>query len=267
MLQNDPRLALFHDLRKERDRRDDAAFVCEGAICVRRVLENAHFRVRTVLITPSQKEAFGDLLTTDALSERGTEVVEVSNEDMHTITGFNFHRGCLAAVDKPRIGPPDFSRLNERATVVFAETVSDPANLGALVRNCRSFGVDLLVYTSSSADPFSRRAVRTSMGNVFSIPLARVDDLGECLKAFTGHGASLFAATLGPRAIPLSEIPRTPWQGVVVGTEHTGLLPSTTALATHEVTIPMAKGSDSLNVAAASAVFLYQMTTATRADR
>lgn len=250
---DDPRLDPFRDLRTERDRRDDPWFVCESTLCVKRALESPHFTVETLLTTTPQLETLKPLLAPE------TVVLEASNQLLHEIIGFKFHRGCIATVKKPVVGLPDFEKLGARSRVVFAEAVSNPSNMGSLIRNCRSFGVDLLVYTESSGDPFSRHAVRTGMGNVFSQPLACVDDLADAIRAYRHKGAAIFAATLGEKAVSLRNVKPQPHTAIVLGNEKTGLLPSTIAAATHEVTIPMDAGADSLNVAAASAVFLYAL--------
>ncbi len=250
----DPRLEPFRDLRAERDRRHDRVFICEGQICIRRALENSRFHVETLIATAPQLDALAPLV------REGTVVLEASNALLQQVTGFKFHRGCLATVERPPPLGPSFASLGARSRCVFAEAVSNPSNMGALIRNCRSFGADLLVYTESSADPFSRRAVRTAMGNVFSLPLACVPDLAESIREYrAATGAEVFAATLGEKARPLRALARASHMGIVLGTENTGLLPATIAATSAEVTIPMAAGADSLNVAAASAVMLYEL--------
>ncbi|MCC6811104.1 MAG: RNA methyltransferase [Deltaproteobacteria bacterium] len=252
----DPRLAPFKDLRADRDRRGDPTFVCEGSFCIRRALEHRRFVVETVLATAAQ------LATLTPLLYDGVAVLEASNALIMELTGFKFHRGCLATVRKPALAAPDFSPLagTPRSRVVFGEAVSNPSNVGSLIRNCRSFGVSMLVLDKSSADPFSRRAVRTAMGNVFALPLAIVDEVGPAIGAYRrATGAEVWAATLGDRSQRLDHQAAPAHAGLVVGTENTGLLPSTVAACSREVTIPMAEGADSLNVAAASAVLLYAM--------
>jgi tRNA G18 (ribose-2'-O)-methylase SpoU len=249
---NDPRLAPFRDLRADRDRRSDPVFVCEGSFCVRRALEHRRFVVETVLATESQAEALAPLLY------EGVTLLQASNALLMELTGFKFHRGVLATVQKPALPAPNFAVLGASSRVVFGEAISNPANVGALIRNCRSFGVDLLVLDKSSGDPFSRHAVRTAMGNVFSLPIAIVDDVAPAVRAYRDATAGqTWAATLSPTALKLNTLQAAAHTGLVLGTENTGLLPGTIAACSHEVMIPMADGADSLNVAAASAVMLY----------
>lgn len=252
----DPRVAPFADLRADRDRRGDASFVCEGALCIRRALEHRRFVVDTILSTESQLNTLAPMIY------EGVTVLAASNQLIQQLTGFKFHRGCLATVKKPALGAADFSEVAKkpRSRVVFGEAVSNPSNVGALVRNCRSFGVDLLVLDRSSADPFSRRAVRTAMGNVFSLPLAIVDDVAPAITEYRKvTGGDAWAATLSDRSKPVGDVRPAPHTALVVGTENTGLLPHTIKACSQEVTIPMAPGADSLNVAAASAVLLYAL--------
>lgn len=249
---NDPRLSPFRDLRAERDRRGDPVFVCEGSFCTRRALENRHFVVETVLATESQADALAPLIY------EGVTLLQAPNALLMELTGFKFHRGVLATVRKPALTAPNFTTLAEGSRVVFGEAISNPANVGALIRNCRSFGVDLLVLDRSSGDPFSRHAVRTAMGNVFSLPLALVDDIAPAIHVYKeATSGEAWAATLSPAAVKLNTLQAPAHTALVLGTENTGLLPGTIAACSHQVMIPMAEGADSLNVAAASAVLLY----------
>src|SRR5262249_41682812 len=152
----------------------DPYFICEGALCIRRAFEHG-WRVRCLLTTEPQRQALAPLIAQD------TEVLVGDNALLQSVTGVKVHRGCLAAVGKRPVGAPDFSQLGVRSTVLFAEAVSTPSNMGALMRTCRPFGVDWLVLTGASADPFSRRSVRTAMGNVFSLKLGLVTDLAAAI--------------------------------------------------------------------------------------
>lgn len=249
-------LALYRDLRSDRDRANDPSFVCEGALCVRRALEHG-FKVRSVLTTQSQLDALTVALGDQCLS--GVRVHVADNAELATITGFGFHRGILAEVERPVLVPPPSVVWAElpRATFVAVEQLTNPANMGALIRNARSFGVDGLVLDQSSADPWSRRAVRTSMGNCFSLPMWRESDLLAMFAAFRRAGGEVWAAALHKNAVSLREQRRPGRLLWVFGSEGEGLSQRVLDSVDRVVVIPMASGADSLNVAAASAVALY----------
>ena len=271
----DPRLAPFRDLvgairrrRAARAVRDpdavesgDAELVLvEGRRPIERLLAAGWELV--VLALPDGDP--GDPLA--AAAPPGARVLGVPREVLRAVTGLPSYRACVAAA-RPRPWPahPDPTLLGQlrrrgRSTIVLAERVTDPTNLGALVRNARAFGVDLLVADARGADPTDARAVRTSAGHVFSLPIVVARDLPATARALRAElGAGLFAAVVEPGAEPLGTRPRPPHLLLAVGTEDAGLSPALRAAADARITIPMARDVDSLNVAAAAAVLLHAL--------
>src|SRR6185295_18008342 len=119
---------------------------------------------------------------------------------MDAIAGFHVHRGCLAIGERPAAG-----RLPEAARVVVAvEDLVDVDNLGSIARNAAAFGAGALLLSPRSADPFYRKAIRVSLGSVFSLPIIRLprwpDDLRDLRDR---HGFSLLGAVLRDDATPL----------------------------------------------------------------
>ena len=131
-------------------------------------------------------------------------------------------------------------------------------NVGVIVRNCAAFGVDALLVGETSSSPYLRRAVRNSMGTVFSLPICHVNDLADALTTLKdSYGTRIVAAHPHER----STIHTTPLTGnmcIVLGNEGDGLSPNILDVCTDRVAIPMMNGTDSLNVGSASAVFLYE---------
>lgn len=252
--EDDPRVAPYRDLKgRARDPgRDPGRFVVEGELAVVRVLESA-LEVESVLTTPSRLERLAPHL-------RGRPALVVAPALLDRVAGVDLHRGCLALARRPARAPLALPPpATARSTVVVAQGLADPVNVGALARDARAFGVDLLVVEGKGADPYSPRAVRASMGLVFSQPLALSDDLAADVARLRAQGRRVVAATLSPRATPLPRFARPPHLALLVGNEGEGLRADLLALADDEVTIPMAPGADSLNVAAAAAVFLYAL--------
>jgi tRNA G18 (ribose-2'-O)-methylase SpoU len=251
----DPRVAPYVDLKgRARDpARDPARFVVEGEVAVVRLLESA-LEVESVLTTPSRVERLRLRLRPEV------PLLVVTPDLLLTITGVDLHRGCVALARRPSPGPfvdPPLDRA--RTTIVVAQGLGDPVNVGALARDCRAFAADLLLLDARGADPFSPRAVRASMGHVLSQPLAIVDDLAAEVTRLRAQGRRVLAATLSPRATPLPRLVRPRHAVLLLGHEGDGLRPDLLALADEEVTIPIAAEVDSLNVAAAAAVLLYAL--------
>jgi len=232
-------------------------FIVEGALAVERLLQS-EFEVESIVCTASQRARL-ELPV-------GVPVIERSKQALAELAGFDFHRGVLACAKRPAprvsLTSAELERLRGRARVrvVVAEQLADPRNLGALIRNLAAFSADLLVADARGADPFSRLAIRAGVGNVFRTAMLVSDDLPRTVAALAdGLGAAVVAATPDPGAVDLGRFEAPDKLILLVGNEGAGLSPSLLAAADHRVRIPVAPGSDSLNVAAATAVLLYAL--------
>jgi len=265
----DPRLDPFRGLIARGDRPDPHFFV-ESETAVARLLASPHLDTLAVLGTAAHLQRLAP--TCPALC--------VTRELLRAVLGFDLHRGVIARAARPPQLAPDLSLTTcpigpvlgasslaaalarPRWTVLLVQGLADPANLGSIVRSARAFAVDLVLLDRRGADPLSRRAVRAAMGHVFSQPLALVADLPAALDHLRAeHGAAIWAATVGPRARPLGQLPRPERLVLLVGNEGHGLPTELCARADAELTIPIAPEVDSLGVAAAAAILLHALTT------
>jgi tRNA G18 (ribose-2'-O)-methylase SpoU len=247
-------LAPYRDLRSGPG---PERFIVEGAVAVARLLASA-YEIESIVCTPSQRARLQ--LRPDV------PVIELSRAEIAEIAGFDFHRGVLACAKRP---PPrreldtrllEALRERERVTVVAAEALADPRNLGALVRNVAAFSADLLIADASGADLLSRLAIRASVGNVFHVPTLVSDDLSATITTLAhALAATVIAATPDGAATPLPAFACPQKRILLVGNEGAGLSPQLLALADARVRIPVDPASDSLNVSAATAVLLYAM--------
>ena len=133
-------------------------------------------------------------------------------------------------------------------------------NLGAVVRSCAAFGASFLIVGETCGSPFQRRAVQGSMGTIFEQPLVRVDDLVATLTALRAQGVRCFAAHPRADAKKLSAVDLRGDCCLVFGAEGPGLTPAVLAACDDMVEIPMPSHMNSLNVAVASGIFLYEAT-------
>ncbi|MGH3506271.1 MAG: TrmH family RNA methyltransferase, partial [Nocardioidaceae bacterium] len=135
-------------------------------------------------------------------------------------------------------------------------------NVGAVFRSAAALGLDAVLLSPRCADPLYRRSVKVAMGAVFSLPWTRLEEWYDALPRLTEAGFTTMALTPGADAVPLPEAARR-YAGdrvcLVLGSEGPGLTPRWLAAADVRVSIPMAAGVDSLNVAAASAVAFYAL--------
>lgn len=174
-----------------------------------------------------------------------------------SLTGYTLTRGVLAAFH--RFPMPDVAAICADARrVAVLDGVCDTTNIGAIFRSAAALGMDAVILSADSCDPLNRRAVRVSMGSVFLIPWTVSEDPYSELR---GLGFKTVAMALRDNSIDIrsSVLREEPRLAIVMGTEGEGLDSRIISGADYTVTIPMAHGVDSLNVAAASAVAFWEL--------
>jgi tRNA G18 (ribose-2'-O)-methylase SpoU len=238
-----------------RRRREPAEglFIAEGERVILRALR-AGYRPRSVLVTPNRLDAV------PAAIGPGVPVYLAGPAVMAEITGFEVHRGALAAMERhPARDAGDL--LSWALRVLVLEDLVSHTNLGAVFRSAAGLGMDAVLLSPRCADPLYRRSVRVSMGEVFAVPYARLDPWPASLATLTDRGFDLLALTPAADAADLSTLELAPDARVAVllGTEGEGLSKEAQAAATRRIRIPMAAGVDSLNVAATAAIACYAL--------
>lgn len=229
-------------------------YIAESAKVIRRAIDAGH-RPRSVLM---EEKWLAGLEQT--LEPYDIPVHLADADQLESITGYRVHRGALAAFERPRL--PDPAGLLEGARrVVVLEDIVDHTNVGAIFRSVAALGADAVFVTPRCADPLYRRSVRVSMGTVFQVPWTRLPEWPEAERMLHTHGFSIAALALADHAVPLRELAADLPErlALVLGAEGDGLSDRALAAADVVVTIPMAHGVDSLNVAAAAAVALYAL--------
>jgi tRNA G18 (ribose-2'-O)-methylase SpoU len=177
---------------------------------------------------------------------------------LEQLTGYHLHRGALAAMHRPTL-PAVTDVLRDARRVVIVEDVMDHTNVGAIFRSVAGLGADAVLVTPRCADPLYRRSVRVSMGTVLQVPWTRLPEWDEAVPVLHAAGFTIAALALADDALGLRDFAANAPErvAIVVGAEGDGLSRAALEAADVVVTIPMAHGVDSLNVAAASAVALY----------
>jgi len=192
-------------------------------------------------------------------------VYTADNDLLAKLTGFQFARGVLCAMRRPR--PPGVEELCAGAhRVAILETIMDSTNVGAIFRSAAALGMDAVLLTPSCHDPLCRRAVRVSMGTIFQVPWTRIgSEPSEWpqrgIERLRELGFKTVAMALSDAALSIDD-PKLAAEkklAIVLGTEGNGLSPGTIASCDYIASIPMSHGVDSLNVAAASAVAFWQL--------
>src|SRR5262249_46982471 len=131
-------------------------------------------------------------------------------DEVRAITGFNFHRGVIAAVDRRPLPSVDAVAAPTARRLALVEGVNDHENLGALFRNAAGFGIDGAILDPTAADPLYRRSVRVSMGHVLRVPWTRFDRWPEDLDKLHARGFTVVALTPAPHAEPIDALAAAP---------------------------------------------------------
>ena len=254
----DPRLDDFRDLNSV-DRRPDlpsgkGLVIAEGVLVVQRMLAS-RFTPRALLGTDRRLGELGaDLHGVSAPYYR------VEADVMAEAVGFHLNRGVLASAS--RAAELSVAHVLDGArTIAVLEGVNDHENLGSIFRNAAGLGVDAVVFGSGCADPLYRRAVRVSMGHALLVPFARAARWPADLHVLRDAGFRLLAMTPDEGAPRLADAMDGLADGkvaILVGAEGPGLQEHTMRASDVRVRIPMARGTDSLNVATAAALAFYE---------
>lgn len=235
-----------------RDCPQDGLFIAESPKVIDRALCAGYEPVSLLM---ERKRLNGE--EKDIIARCGDIPVFVSDvEVLCRLTGFPLTRGTLCAMRR-RPEPTVEEVCAGAKRVAVLENIQNPTNLGAIFRSAAALGMDGVLITPDSTDPLYRRCVRVSMGTVFQVPWAWLEDMSELKKlGFQTAAMALREDTLSIRDPRLTGAEKL---AILLGTEGDGLADSTIESCDFTVKIPMSHGVDSLNVAAASAVAFWQL--------
>jgi tRNA G18 (ribose-2'-O)-methylase SpoU len=227
-------------------------FIAEGEIVLRRALR-AGYRPRSYLIDAKRVEQLADL-------SGAAPVYAASPSVLQAATGFHVHRGVLGSFHRlPLLSAESVIAAARRLAIL--EDVNNHTNIGAVFRDAAALGVDAVLLSPTCADPLYRRSVRVSMGEVLAIPYARLDPWPAALAHVRAAGFTVLALTPDATAVPLQRLApeHRARAALLLGAEGPGLSRHAMAASDVPVQIPMRRGVDSLNIAAAAAVAFWEL--------
>ena len=253
---DDPRLTPYRHVGDSRWLLERQLFVAEGRLVVERLLALPTYEIHSVLVTPTAFDSLQPQLTMQSC-----DVFICDADVVRGVTGFNFHRGCLALAKRPARGRMDVVVAARR--LVALEGVGNPDNVGGIFRTAAALGAGGLVLDPASGDPLYRKAIRTSMAASLRLPWVRLDDWNDGLRWFRDAGFTLVAFTPHADAAALQEFASRAENSdrlmLLFGSEATGLTPATLQLAHARVRIRVEPGLDSLNVVVAAGIALERL--------
>lgn len=259
---DDPRLIPYRRLKdRELARRGDR-FIAEGDEVVRRLLESG-LHVESVLCADSRMQRI------EGLVPEGVPIYRLPLRLVCELVGFAFHNGVMAVgVRAAPLCLADFmQRVTQRteqrgasASLLVCPELANTENLGLVLRIAAALGVGGMLIGPRCCDPWFRQSVRVSMGAALRLPIRRADDLAADLRELRARwGLELIASVCDSSGRPLGDFrPRGAW-ALLLGGERHGLDDATIAACDQRLTVPMHDGVDSLNVAIAAAVMLWEL--------
>ncbi|AIT60514.1 TrmH family RNA methyltransferase [Corynebacterium doosanense] len=257
---SDPRLDDVRNLNASDNRPDlpggKGLVIAEGPLVVSRLVES-RFPLRCLVGFPAKLDSYD----ADHGLPDGVPIYEVSRETLAEVAGFDMHRGLLAVAG--RAGEASISDILRTArTICVLEGVGDHENIGAIFRNAAGLGVDAVLFGAGCADPLYRRVVRVSMGHVLRTPYAHLEGTRttwqRSLDQLREAGFRLVSMTPGGDTTLTEAMAGADKVAILMGGEGPGLTEHAMRATDVRAAIPMAPGTDSLNVATSAAVAFYE---------
>jgi RNA methyltransferase, TrmH family len=254
-LQND-RVKAVRALEMRKVRKETGLFVAEGASLIISARDAGHVPETLIYRAGSADSGIVAELIRWALSQR-CEVLEVSAAVLEKLAAKDNAQALLAVYKQLWSDIPAVTKISAPQTWVALEEIRDPGNLGTIIRTSDAAGASGIILVGTCCDPWSRECVRATMGSIFSVPLARIDEPGfmKLLAAWPGDSIATHLAAS-------EDFRKATYRGptlLVMGSEGPGLSDPVAKACTKRVRIPMAGKLDSLNLAVATALTLYQI--------
>lgn len=251
-------LRVARDLHRRRARERTGLFTAEGVRCVEELFASP-LHIRSVVLSAALRETDrGVALEASmrgAASERGFEVSEVTDSDLTDAADTDTPQGIIAIAEQPE---RSFDSIETDGIILVLDGIQDPGNVGTILRTAEAFGVAATVALAGTADLWNPKVVRSAMGALFSHQ-AFQSSVTETVEFLRAHAIPMWATSAAGEAI--GRVSGETGVAIVVGNEGSGVSADLLAGASRTVSIPI-RGVESLNVAVATGILLYVLTTA-----
>ena len=249
-------LTLARDLRRRRARERQQLFVAEGVRAVEELLRSS-ISLRGILVAPQLAGALRGAELLDSARRSGAELVEVDEREFASAAETDSPQGILAIGEIPNTTLSDL-RLPDRARLVVLDAVQDPGNVGTILRTAAALDATAVLAMPGTVDLWNAKVVRSAMGALFHRP-ALMCTWAELDTFRRPYAVALWGADAA--GTPLDQMTAPARLGILVGNEGAGLTPEGLARIEHRVSLPISSTVESLNVAVATGILLYQLRT------
>ena len=250
------RVKFIRSLELRKARKESGLFVAEGASILISATEHGH-HPETLVVRSGSVTGSAVRGLVDATLRRGMEVLEVSAAVLEKLAAKDNPQTMLGVFRQRWADAPDRAALKPDTTWLALEEIRDPGNLGTIIRTADAVGAAGIMLVGACCDAWSRECVRSTMGSIFAVPLVRVTH--EAFGALIGRWPG---ETVGTHLDAREDFRNVTYRGptlLVMGGEGPGLSDTVATACSRLVKIPMAGRLDSLNLAVATALTLYQI--------
>ncbi len=246
----------YRELHDAKGRREKGLFLAEGPLLIQEALKEGWPLEEVLMTSRASKSPEGKKLV------RLFELAGISHEicspsEIARVADAVAPQGAVALAKLPP--PIDLSNALATELLLICESISDPGNLGTLLRTADWFGVQTVLLGPGSADPFNPKVVRASAGSVFRIKTALTTDLSGLIQREVHQGRQIYAATMKGKLTP-QDLPQKGLRGLLIGHEKRGISAEMARSCTDTVHIPAHGRAESLNLAVAAGILLYCLT-------
>jgi TrmH family RNA methyltransferase len=254
-LQNE-RVKLIRSLEMRKVRRETGLFVAEGA-SVLVTARDAGWVPKMLVFLAGSAQAGVHRALLDWAESAGAECLEASEAVLAKLAAKDNPQTMLGVFEQRWMNEPETATVSGDAVWLTLEAVRDPGNLGTIVRTVDAVGAGGVILVGTCVDPYSRECVRATMGSIFDVAMVRMAP-----ERFRAWAATWRGDIVGTRLAAREDFRKAAYRAptlLLMGSEGPGLSPELAAICTRLVKIPMAGRLDSLNLAVATALVLYEI--------
>ncbi|MCD6190301.1 MAG: RNA methyltransferase [Sulfurimonas sp.] len=241
-------LEIYQQLR-EGAFRSDNSFIADSPKVVN-ILLNTEIQVKSILATQEYYDEFKELISSKIIPK----LYLASKSDMQSIVGHKIHHNCMMHGIRPE--PAKLEDLGEQ--IIMLDTITSTENVGSIARSAAALGIDSYMLPKEAPHPFSRRALRVSMGHASSLKIYIYDDIFQAIQDLKLSGYRVYAAEISEGSTYLSNVITPKKWVLIMGHEGKGISDKILELCDEVVTIEMHEGIKSLNVSVAASIIMYQ---------
>ena len=244
-----PELAIYHQFR-EHAFSSDGSFIADSPKVVNLLLASEAIEVKSILATQEYYDTYPSLIA----GKHSAIFYVASKEQMMQIVGHKIHHNVMMHGIRPQEHP--LESLGDH--IIMLDEISSTQNIGSIARSAAALGMDAYVLPKQGPHPYSRRALRVSMGHISMLKIHTYDDIQETIRALKARGYRIYAAEVTQDSTPLNAVKVSSKWVLLMGHEGSGLSEEVLKMCDEVVTIEMAEGVKSFNVGVAASIMMYR---------